>query len=52
MRDDKDTSDIYCIKLLKVNVEGSQQARREFEMETRILAMFQARVHPGIEPCE
>ena len=43
----REKKDVFVLKLLKVNLEGSGTARAEFDSEARILAQLQARVHPG-----
>ena len=43
----REKKDVYVLKLLKVNLEGSGTARAEFDSEARILAQLQARIHPG-----
>ena len=43
----REKKDVFVLKLLKVNLEGSGTARAEFDAEARILAQLQARVHPG-----
>ena len=43
----REKKDVFVLKLLKVNLEGSGAARAEFDSEARILAQLQARVHPG-----
>ena len=44
----REKKDVFVLKLLKVNLEGSGVARAEFDSEARILAQLQARVHPGM----
>ena len=43
----REKKDVFVLKLLKVNLEGSGTARAEFDSEARILAQLQARIHPG-----
>ena len=43
----REKKDVFALKLLKVNLEGSGTARAEFAMETKILAQLQARAHRG-----
>ena len=44
----REKKDVFVLKLLKVNLEGSGTARAEFDSEARILAQLQARIHPGM----